>query len=180
MKEIFVVGNAGLDLRLSLPRLPQAGETLLGSDAVRAPGGKGLNQAVVAARCGARVHFCAPLGSDAAANDVEQALSAEGLATLALPRLPFATDFSFLMAFPDGENSIVSSGVCAAALTFEQVEPALSGIGAGDVLLLQGNLSRDTTASALAFGRRRGATTLFNPAPLWWDAASVLGDCDIV
>jgi ribokinase len=180
MGEVFIVGNAGLDLRLSLPRLPEIGETLLGSDAARAPGGKGLNQAVVAARCGARVHFCAPVGTDAHATEVEHALSTAGFATLDLPHLPFATDFSFLMAFLDGENSIVSSGACAAALTFDSVEPALSGLGAGDILLLQGNLSRDTTAKALAFGRRRGAITLFNPAPLWWDATAVLADCCLV
>ena len=52
-RRVVVVGNAGLDLRLAVPRLPLPGETLIGSAGPRAPGGKGLNQAVVAARCGA-------------------------------------------------------------------------------------------------------------------------------
>ena len=66
---VVVIGNAGLDLALSVPRLPLPGETLIGSGATRAPGGKGLNQAVVAARCGADVRFCAPLGNDKAEAD---------------------------------------------------------------------------------------------------------------
>ena len=57
MGRVVVIGNAGLDLRLAVPRLPLPGETLIGSDAARAPGGKGLNQAVVAARCGAPVRL---------------------------------------------------------------------------------------------------------------------------
>jgi len=63
---VVVIGNAGLDLRLAVPRLPLPGETLIGSASARVPGGKGLNQAVVAARCGAEVRFCAPLGNDLA------------------------------------------------------------------------------------------------------------------
>ncbi|MBV8191951.1 MAG: ribokinase, partial [Alphaproteobacteria bacterium] len=55
---VVVIGNAGLDLQLAVPRLPLAGETLIGKAAsARAPGGKGLNQAVVAARAGAAVRF---------------------------------------------------------------------------------------------------------------------------
>jgi len=54
-----VIGNAGLDLRLSVARLPLPGETLIGGGGAWAPGGKGLNQAVVAARCGVPVRFCA-------------------------------------------------------------------------------------------------------------------------
>ena len=115
---VVVIGNAGLDLRLAVPRLPLPGETLIGSAGPRAPGGKGLNQAVVAARCGAEVRFCAPLGNDhAEANEVERHLSSEGFAELILPRLPHATDFSLLMVLPDGENSIVSTSACSLALT---------------------------------------------------------------
>jgi ribokinase len=65
-------------------------------------------------------------------------------------------------------------------MRFDHVEPTLAAVSEGDIVLLQGNLSRDTTAKTLAAARRRGAVTLFNPAPLWWDAASVLADCDLV
>lgn len=181
MSRVVVVGNAGLDLRLAVPRLPLPGETLIGHAGARAPGGKGLNQAVVAARCGAEVRFCAPLGSDAAeADEVERSLSGEGFAQLHLPRLPHPTDFSLLMVLPSGENSIVSTSACSLALSFAQVTPVLDRLEAGEVVLLQGNLSLDVAAAILAAARRQGARTIFNPAPYWPGAERLLTTCSLV
>jgi len=178
---VVVIGNAGLDLRLAVPRLPQPGETLIGSDGTRAPGGKGLNQAVVAQRCGVDVRFCAPLGSDRAeADEVERHLSGEGFARLILPRLPHATDFSLLMVLPNGENSIVSTSACSLALTRAEAAPALEGLRDGDVVLVQGNLSLDTTGFILDSARRQGATSLFNPAPFWPGAETLVRQASLV
>jgi ribokinase len=178
---VVVVGNAGLDLGLAVPRLPRLGETLIGSGGVRAPGGKGLNQAVVAARCGARVRFCAPLGDDVdQANEVERYLASEGFGELILPRLPHATDFSLLMVLPDGENSIVSTSACSLALTRAQAEPALQGLGDSDVVLVQGNLSLDTTAFILAAARHQRATAILNPAPFWPGVEKLVSQCSLV
>ena len=181
MGQVVIIGNAGLDLRLEVPRLPRAGETLVGRAGTRAPGGKGLNQAVVAARCGASVRFCAPLGNDdVEASEVARHLSREGLAELVLPRLPHATDFSLLMVLPDGENSIVSTSACSLALTAEQAEPVLRDLGEGDVVLMQGNLSLGTTGALLAAAHERTAMTIFNPAPFWPGAEKLLGHCSLV
>jgi ribokinase len=181
LPRVVVIGNAGLDLGLAVPRLPLPGETLIGTGSTRAPGGKGLNQAVVAARCGAPVRFCAPLGdNDAEAAEIEGHLAREGVAELILPRLPHATDFSLLMVLPDGENSIVSTSACSLALRPEDAESALRDLGAGDIVLLQGNLSLDTTGALLAEARQLGATTIFTPAPFWPGAEKLLGHCSLV
>ncbi|MGD9881271.1 MAG: ribokinase [Reyranella sp.] len=181
MSRVAVIGNAGLDLPLAVPRLPLPGETLIGRPDARAPGGKGLNQAVVAARCGGEVRFCAPLGNDPAeAAMLEGCLRREGFAKLDLPRLPYPTDFSLLMGLPGGENSIVSTSACSLALTFAQAEPALRGLHEGDVVLLQGNLALDTTGVILTLARRQGATTVFNPAPFWPGAEALVEQCSLV
>jgi ribokinase len=181
VRRVFVIGNAGFDLRLAVPHLPRPGETLIGSGGARAPGGKGLNQAVAAARCGARVRFCAPLGNDEAeAREIERYLSREGFDELILPRLPHPTDFSLLMVLPNGENSIVSTSACSLALTFAHAEPALRDIGGGDVVLLQGNLSLEVTAAILAAARARTALTIFNPAPFWPGAERLVSACGLV
>jgi ribokinase len=178
---VVVIGNAGLDLRLAVPRLPLAGETLIGSAGTRVPGGKGLNQAVVAARSGADVRFCAPLGDDQAeADEITRHLTREGFAGLILPRLPHATDFSLLMVLPNGENSIVSTSACSLALAPARAEPALDDLGEGDVVLLQGNLSLDTTAFILATAHRRGAMTIWNPAPFWPGFERLAGQCSLL
>jgi ribokinase len=181
MTRVVVIGNAGLDLRLAVPRLSLPGETLIGHDSARAPGGKGLNQAIVAARCGVRVSFCAPLGNDnAQASEVERPLALEGFDELILPRLPYPTDFSLVMVLPGGENSIVSTSACSLALTVADAEPALRTVGDGDVVLLQGNLSLDVTASLLATARQRKATTIFTPAPFWPGAEKLVSGCSLV
>ena len=181
MHRVVVIGNAGLDLRLAVPRLPLPGETLIGADAARALGGKGLNQAVVVARCGVPVRFCAPLGNDAhQADEVERRLAAEQFDQLFLPRLPHPTDFSLLMVLPGGENSIVSTSACSLALTFAQAEPVLQEIGPGDVVLLQGNLALDVTGAILSAARGAGATTVFNPAPFWPGAEKLVAHCSLV
>jgi len=181
MSRVVVIGNAGLDLRLAVPRLPLPGETLIGRDSARAPGGKGLNQAVVAVRCGVPVRFCAPLGNDAAqAAEVERRLAREGFDALLLPRAPHPTDFSLLMVLPGGENSIVSTSACSLSLDFDQAKRALAEVAPGDVVLMQGNLALDTTAAILAAARRAGARTIFNPAPFWPGAEELLGHCSVV
>ena len=134
----------------------------------------------MAARCGARVRFCAPLGNDEAeANEIVRHLTNEGFIDLILPRLPYPTDFSLLMVLPSGENSIVSTSACSLALAPAQTEPALRGLGAGDVVLLQGSLSLDTTAFILGAARRQKAMTVFNPAPFWPGAERLLSLCDL-
>lgn len=181
MNRVVVIGNAGLDLRLAVPRLPLPGETLIGSEAARAPGGKGLNQAVVAARCGVPVRFCAPLGSDAPqADEVERCLAVEQFDRLLLPRLAHPTDFSLLMVLPGGENSILSTSACSLALTFAHAEPALQEMGPGDVVLVQGNLALEVTGEILAAARRAGATAIFNPAPFWPGAEKLVAYCSLV
>ena len=182
MGRVVVIGNAGWDLRLRVPRLPLAGETLIGSAAgARVPGGKGLNQAVVAARCGAEVRFCAPLGNDPVeADEIAQHLGREGFAELILPRLAQATDFSLLMVLPGGENSIVSTSACSLALSPAEVEPALGDLGKDDVVLLQGNLALDTTAFVLGAARRQGAISIWNPAPYWPGFETLAGRCSLL
>jgi ribokinase len=177
VSKVVVIGNAGLDLGLAVPHLPAPGETLVGTPSPRMPGGKGLNQAVVAARCGARVTFCAPLGNDEGeAREIEAHLAREQFDRLILPRLPHPTDFSLLMVLPTAENAIVSTSACSLALTFDAVAPALRGLTQDDVVLVQGNLSLDTTGAILAAAPR----SLFNPAPVWPGAETLARRASIV
>src|ERR1700704_5742399 len=77
--ELTVVGSINLDLVARVARLPRPGETLTGSDFQRFPGGKGANQAVAAARLGARVRLIGAVGSDAFADDALAGLRASGV-----------------------------------------------------------------------------------------------------
>jgi ribokinase len=174
MNRILVLGNAGLDISLALPRLPLPGETLVASRASRAPGGKGLNQAVVAARAGARVVLGAPIGDDADGAVVVEALADEPFEGLRLIRSDEATDLSVVMVAPDGANSIVTIGGCAAALSADEAAEFAAGAEAGDLLLLQGNLSAAASLAAARAAVARGARLMVNAAPLSWSPGQLV------
>src|SRR5688500_1400730 len=64
MSSVLIVGSSNTDLVCRAPRLPVAGETVAGATFAIYPGGKGANQAVAAARAGARVSFAGAVGND--------------------------------------------------------------------------------------------------------------------
>lgn len=174
MSRVFVLGNVCADITLPVRRLPVAGETLMAEGIGRAPGGKGLNQAVVAARAGAEVHFCAPLGGGADAAMIRAALEAEEFAGLHLLDADQPVDLSVLLVAPDGENCVVSAGACADSLSAKAAAAFVADMAADDFLLIQGNLSRAATLAGL-----RGRVVL-NTAPLRWDFGPLLPRCEVV
>jgi ribokinase len=171
---VFVLGNAMLDETVRLPALPARGETVVADGVAVAPGGKGLNQAVAAARAGAAVRFRAALGADPAAARVMAALRDEtGLVADWLHKaLP--TDRSIILVDAAGENCIVSLCGCADVLTEAEAADFAAAAGPGDLLLMQGNLGAAATRAAVAAS---AAPVLLNAAPVRWPVAAVLPGC---
>ena len=147
----------------------------------RAPGGKGLNQATVAARAGLLpVMFCAPIGDDAQGREVARFAGAEPFAELELPMLSAPTDVSVLLLLPDRENAIVTAGDCAFAYAPESAAAYAGRLEPGDWLVLQGNLRPDTTAAAIAAARARGGRIALNTAPVAETTPALLAELDLV
>jgi ribokinase len=176
MSRVFVLGNAGIDLSLGMKRLPIGGETLVAESVARAPGGKGLNQAVTAARAGADVVFAAPVGQDAEAAQLTETLAREPLTFTSLP-VDQPTDLSVIMVTPEGENCIATAGLAADSLDAASAADFALRCGPDDFLLLQGNLSLAATAAAMQAARGR---IIFNTAPLRWETAALLPLCHLV
>ncbi|MGP1396820.1 MAG: PfkB family carbohydrate kinase [Inquilinaceae bacterium] len=163
---IHVVGNACIDLTLNVDCLPRPGETRVAAGVLEGLGGKGLNQAVAAARTGAAVRLSAAVGRDEAAQRIRAAIVAEGLDDTGLTVMDQPTDRSIILVERGGENMIVSATACAAR--FDPLSGALSkkAPAAGDTVVLQGNLQGPTTAAVLVQARAWGAFTVLNPSPL--------------
>lgn len=176
MSRLFVLGNAGFDVTLTMGRMPAPGETLVANGIARAPGGKGLNQAVTAARAGVEVIFAAAVGRDAEAGWVTEALGREPLHFRALS-LDVPTDVSFIMVTQDGENSIVTAGAAAAGFPIEVAARFAAEVGPRDWLLLQGNLSLAATTAAMRAAKGR---IILNTAPLLWPVKTLLPLCHLV
>ena len=165
--KILVVGNSTLDTAFYVPHLPRSGETIIADLREVDGGGKGANQAVAAARAGAEVWFSAVIGRDSDGALLRARLAAEGLnLTYLVERDTVQTDQSVIFIDAAGENVIASTCAAAESLTSNDADSALETLKRGDLLLMQGNLSRETTRHALRRAKAHGAVTLVNAAPI--------------
>ena len=163
--DVHVVGSVNVDLVVRAATLPRPGETVTGGTFARHGGGKGANQAVAAARLGARVSFAGAVGTDDLGDEALAQLTAEGVDVSATARLDdVPTGVAVIVVDERGENQIAVASGANAALTGEMVEAALALTGAGVVLL-----GHEVPESAVLAGARaaRAAdwTAILNPAP---------------
>lgn len=177
--DVLVVGSLNMDLRIRTPRLPAPGETLTGSGFDTDGGGKGANQAVAAARQGARVAMLGAVGQDAHGAALLAALQADGIDTHAVEHIagtPSGTAAILLM--PDGENSIVVIPGANHALTPERVRAQATRLRQARVVVAQLECPLDAVAEALAIAREAGAVTVLNAAPVQPLGEALLGQLD--
>ncbi|AGB44268.1 ribokinase [Mesorhizobium sp. ESP6-5] len=173
---IIVVGSINLDLIANVDRLPSPGETVSGSSFTTAPGGKGANQALAAARAGAQVRMVGAVGKDNFAPEA-LALLREAKVDLSGVGETFAsTGTALIMVGDDGENIIaVVPGANASVVPGDLSKAFLTK---GDVVLLQHEIPLATVDAALDQARVAGAITVLNTAPFHGGAAAFLGKAD--
>ena len=171
---VAVVGSANLDLVVEVSRPPRIGETLLGRAGGRFPGGKGLNQAVAAARTGAPTRFVGVVGEDEAADLLERTLAEAGVVAVLSRSAVAPTGVAHVLALEGGDNSIV---VAAGANGELSVHDAVDGVADAAVVLAQLEVPRASVAAALRTARADGAVTVLNAAPAH---AAVIGMLDVV
>jgi ribokinase len=148
--DVVVVGSLNHDITVVTERRPDAGETVLGRSVATASGGKGANQAVAAARAGARVAMVGCVGADAAGEQLLAGLRAVGVDTARVRVLDDAPSGTALIVVDDaGENSIVVVSGANARLAAVDVDAALAGGGArAPVVLAQLEVPEEAVAAA--------------------------------
>ena len=161
--EVTVVGSANLDLVVAVDEIPVAGETVLGGDLRRIPGGKGANQAVAAARLGRRVAMVGRVGDDDAGSMLREALASAGVDTAALLSTADTPSGTALISVgADGDNAIVVSPGANSRVSAADVDAARELLGTASVVLLQLEIPMEavTAAAQCATG-----VVVLNPAP---------------
>ncbi len=165
MASVVVVGSLNQDLIFHTPQFPAAGETRLGQFS-SCLGGKGLNQAVAAARQGAETTLIAALGQDVFAEQARTFLAREGMHT-ALEVVEAAhTGVASITVDDSGENLIVVAAGANARLSPAHVQAQETVIAEADVLLVQLEVNPEAVLAALQLARQHGVFTVLNPAPL--------------
>jgi ribokinase len=179
MPEVWVVGSLNLDLVARVERFPGPGETLIGRDFHRRPGGKGANQAVAAAVAGAAVRMIGCIGDDEAGRVYRDALGRRGVDTRDVSvREGARTGHAVILVDDGGENSIVV--IPGANALLEAADIARLRPAPGDVVMLQLETPLDIVARAVATAKRAGATVVLNLSPFQPLAQDLLQDCDVI
>lgn len=178
MPPIAVLGSANMDLVVRQPRAARPGETIFGTDFTTGPGGKGLNQAVAAARAGADVIFLGAIGADEFGRRLRHLLADEGIDTTLVRTLSSSTGIAAITVTDDGENAIVVVSGANADATFDDDDRA--AVAAASHLVVQLERPLHLVAEALATARAAGVPTILTPAPVAPGATDLLDLVDIL
>lgn len=163
---IVVVGSLNMDLVARSPRLPNPGETLLGSDFRTFPGGKGANQAVAAARVGGIVSMIGRVGVDDFGAALLGNLAANGVNAANVRRDPdYPSGVALITVSDEGQNTIIVISGSNWRVSPADIAESSAEFENASVLLLQLETPLPAVQRAAEEARRRGVRVVLNPAP---------------
>jgi len=175
---ICVVGASNTDLLTKVPRLPKLGETIIGTHFHTGFGGKGANQAVMAAKLGGKVAMVTKLGKDVFGKATYENYREQGIDTKSIFWSQESSGVAPIFVDDKGHNFIVIVPGANWKLSPGDVRKSGKVIGEADVVLCQLEVPLETTFEALKLAK--SATTIFNPAPARSLPEEVFGLCDVV
>jgi len=162
---IAVVGSLNIDLIAYAQRVPGPGETVMGDRFAMGFGGKGANQAVMAARLGATVAMVGALGDDVYADMTFDNLARQGIDAAHVARVPGSSGVAPIWVEPDGTNRIIVVGGANDAVDPTAAAEAVRSMRRLDAVIGQLEIPQAVTTAAFQAARARGAVTILNPAP---------------
>ena len=178
---ILVVGSVNMDVVVRAPHMPAPGETVLGRGFVTSPGGKGANQAVAAARLGAKVTMIGRVGDDAFGAELMEGLRAEKIdCNNVLVTDNCASGVAVIIVDSIGENSIVVAGAANFRLTPDDIYGRAELFEQADAILLQLELPLPTVRASIDLAKRHGCRIIMDPAPVPKPFPSELCKVDIL
>ncbi len=166
MTNILTLGSLNMDLITRTPRLPAPGETILGTAFSTAPGGKGANQAIAAAKLGAPVKMIGRVGADDFGKMLRHNLNAAGVDTQYLiTDAKTATGIASIWVDDAGQNSIIVAPGANARVNRADVDAAAAAFRDARVIVAQLEIPLDTVEYAFQLARKHNRLTILNPAP---------------
>jgi ribokinase len=176
---VCVVGAANIDLISYVPRLPELGETLHGTQFRLGYGGKGANQAVMARLLGADVWMVCCVGTDVFGDMTVDNFHAAGVDSTYVTRTSEASSgVAPIWVEAGGHNRIVCVAGANAYLTEDQARNAVESVPLVDVVVGQFEVPQNVTAAGFRAAKERGAVTVLNPAPAAQVSAELLAVTD--
>ena len=179
--EIVVIGSSNTDMVIKSTHLPQPGETVLGGQFITAPGGKGANQAVAAARLDGNVAFITAIGRDNLGNQALQNFRKEGIDNSGIKQIKNCPSGIALIMVDDAAENIISVAPGANA----QLSPALIDqnqhlLTSAHIVLMQLEIPLETVEHAARIAHQGKALIILNPAPARKLPPELLNTIDIL
>jgi len=179
--KIVIIGSANMDMVIKTDRLPVKGETVLGGDFVAAPGGKGANQAVAAAKLGAQVTFIARVGTDAFGNELINSFNKVGIDTRFIVHdNNYPSGIALIFVDSNGDNMIAVAPGANDRLSEENILKAEPAIASADILLAELEIPINTVEYAVKEAKKHNVQVILNPAPARELDKELLADVDIL
>lgn len=175
---IAVVGSAMMDLTAYIDRIPSAGETSRGTEFTTGFGGKGANQAVMAAITGAKTYFIGCIGNDLFGAEIMQNFQARGVDIKYLQESNHATGVAHIWVEANGENRIIIIPGANLEIDKSAAISAIHEIPNLDIVIGQCEIRQEVTLAAFKAAKSRGATTILNPAPFENLSADLIAHSD--
>jgi ribokinase len=176
---LIVLGSANRDYTVEVERQPRPGETVLGGELSVAMGGKGANQAVAAARAGAKPIFLLAVGSDSVGADTLAELETRGVDVSHARTVDAPTGVALITVSADGENTIVVAPGANAILDAAEAAAAVAALAdASSVLLCQLEISPDVVSAAATQIEKAGGRFVLNLSPSRYVSPKLLGLAD--
>jgi len=178
---VVVVGSLNMDLVVRVAHMPAAGETILGSSFQNIPGGKGANQAVGAARLGARVTMIGRVGNDEFGKALTDNLKIEdvNIAHVSIADEE-ATGIALITLDQSGQNSIVVASGANMTLTPADVRSAWKNIDAIDIVVIPLEVPMDCIDETIRLAADSNVKVIVNPAPAQELSAESLKHIDVL
>jgi ribokinase len=164
-KPIVIVGSITMDLVTRTPRIPSIGQTLIGTAFETTPGGKGANQAVAAARLGARVAMIAKVGDDAYGGALLENLTRASVETAAMTQTDGSSGLAPMFVADDGLNSIVVVPGANGKMDRAAIDNHADLIRSAGMVLCQLEIPMDTLSYTLEFCAKANVPVMLDPAP---------------
>ena len=162
---IAVVGSAMIDLTAYTKVIPAPGQTLEGDLFTTGFGGKGANQAVIAAHCGAQVHFVGKLGRDLFGDSIAENFKKLGIDSEYVERSDTPNGVAHIWVDANGENRIIIIPGANHEIELKKAIEAIESIAGLAVVVAQCEIKQEVTLSAFSAAKARGCVTILNPAP---------------
>ena len=164
--KIIVIGSSNTDMVVKVPHIPAPGETIMGTDFMTIPGGKGANQAVAAARAGADVTFIACVSDDSFGKQSVENYRKDGIDTSCI-KIQSGTHsgIALINVADDGENSIAVAPGANSYLFPEDIHSFVDAFDGAKMVLAQLEIPLETVEAVAGVAHAKGIPFILNPAP---------------